>query len=86
MTQEEELIRAERAKQILDDPLIKEFIEKLDAETLYQIDKAPTFGLDIRKKQQQIIMLRQQHNQFVRHFETCIETGMLARDPNLGSR
>jgi len=82
----EEERRAERAQELLNNELFIEAKEKLETAVLDQLRRVAVKGETATVAQQQLIIMLQMQDMFIRHFETIIETGMLARDKNLGSR
>lgn len=78
MTKEEQILRGNQAKQLLDNALFKEFLDELDRATIKQIDKVPVLGINVEEKQRQVILIRQMKNKFVKLMTTCIETGKMA--------
>ena len=85
-TLQEEITRADEAKRLLDHPLIQEAHSKINSAVIGQLERTHIKGNDATIAQQQLIMLLQTHKQYIRHFETIIETGMMARDKLFGSR
>jgi hypothetical protein len=82
----DEELRAEKAKEVLNNSLVKEAFSKLEDACIDLIKRTPVKGKEASIQQAQVIMVMQSQEAFKRHFESIIETGMLARDKNFGSR
>lgn len=76
MTPEEELSRAERARQILEDPMFSAAVNELDAALLYALRKTAFNDSVIRNKVQDRYAALHDVLDLIR---THIETGKLAR-------
>ena len=85
MTQDEEVTRGDRAKELINSELFVEAKEKLELAVIGQLRRVAVKGETATVAQQQLILMLQMQDMFIQHFETIIETGMLARDKNLGS-
>ena len=76
-THQDELRRGERARAILDDPLVKEARERLRAELLAAWEASPARDAEGREALWQLLKLSER---FFGQFESLVMTGRLAAE------
>lgn len=76
MTPEEESIRADRAKEILENPLVVEAFETIEAEITKALMDSPARDAEGREK---LYLMNQLLKRVQKHFESTVNTGYLAK-------
>jgi len=76
LTSEEEIARAERARQLLEEPLVKEAFSILEESFLNGIQTSAMKDEALREKLCQMLMVTRQVKQ---HLQSTMETGIFAQ-------
>ena len=76
MTPEEEAIRADRAKEILENPLVIEAFETIEREITQALMDSPARDTEGREK---LYLMNQLLKRVKKHFESTVNTGYLAK-------
>lgn len=76
MTPEEESIRADRAKEILENPLVVEAFETIEREITQALMDSPARDTEGREK---LYLMNQLLKRVKKHFESTVNTGYLAK-------
>jgi hypothetical protein len=76
MTPEEESIRADRAKELLENPLVIEAFETIEREITQALMDSPARDTEGREK---LYLMNQLLKRVKKHFESTVNTGYLAK-------
>lgn len=76
MTPEEESIRADRAKELLENPLVIEAFETIEFELTKALMDSPARDTEGREK---LYLMNQLLKRVKKHFESTVNTGYLAK-------
>ena len=76
MTPEEESIRADRAKELLENPLVIEAFETIEFEITKALMDSPARDTEGREK---LYLMNQLLKRVKKHFESTVNTGYLAK-------
>lgn len=76
MTPEEEAIRADRAKELLENPLVIEAFAFIEAEITEKLMNSPARDTEGREK---LYLMNQLLKRVKKHFESTVNTGYLAK-------
>jgi len=74
--QSEAMYRAESARRVMDDPMVREALETIKAVVRDQVFDLPSEAIEQREK---LVMLDKMRQQFERFFEIAIHGGEVAR-------
>jgi hypothetical protein len=75
MTPEEEIRRAERARQLLEDSVLKEALQEIESQALDALERCPIKDIELRER---LWMLFCTTRQFRNVLKTMIDSGKLA--------
>ena len=78
MSPADEVARGGEAKRLLDSRVFQDAIERIKGEAVNQLGKSPIVGSEATTHQQQLIMLLQVTNKFVKLIQEVVDTGKLA--------